>query len=377
MDPSHGPELADDLEKSRQKRSRTGCLTCRNRRRKCDEGKPRCQNCISKGLECKHAAAFQILGKNNFTPALPSEGKEGYAELQFVPENGDKGDNKKRKNNAKGGTDIPGAPSPDLGLAGPQLASPNDDRSFEGLQGARSHSPSTERYEFALHGLLALGSANGGDVEECEADYGTMVLPESQNVALPNDANVILNRARQESNANNAATMQATPSMSALSSVSIPQMASEHVLECFRHYRYNIAPWMDICDMSQCFGGEVLQLSMASPEIHCEILALAEASIDARQRLRSLGAGMLPSMQQDNDNSTINAHQRLADLLHIVRAVVTNLSEFWNREDATRSMQQVLEPALVDVNKNPSCKESLTPARFWLTARLRKWCPCS
>ena len=62
-------------------------MTCRNRRRKCkclalmlnvihcnigtgDEGKPVCQNCMSKGFDCQYAAAFQILGKHNFTPEV-------------------------------------------------------------------------------------------------------------------------------------------------------------------------------------------------------------------------------------------------------------------------------------------------------------------
>jgi hypothetical protein len=38
-----------------------------------DEGKPICQNCISKGFECRYAAAYQILGRNNFTPEVVSD----------------------------------------------------------------------------------------------------------------------------------------------------------------------------------------------------------------------------------------------------------------------------------------------------------------
>ncbi|KAK3389398.1 hypothetical protein B0H63DRAFT_98397 [Podospora didyma] len=35
------------------KRSRTGCLTCRKRRIKCDEGKPTCKNCLKSKRECE------------------------------------------------------------------------------------------------------------------------------------------------------------------------------------------------------------------------------------------------------------------------------------------------------------------------------------
>jgi hypothetical protein len=38
---------------SKSKRTRTGCLCCRRRHKKCDEQKPSCKFCISKGLVCE------------------------------------------------------------------------------------------------------------------------------------------------------------------------------------------------------------------------------------------------------------------------------------------------------------------------------------
>jgi hypothetical protein len=38
----------------RRKRVKTGCSTCRTRRRKCDEQKPECGNCLSKGFTCQY-----------------------------------------------------------------------------------------------------------------------------------------------------------------------------------------------------------------------------------------------------------------------------------------------------------------------------------
>jgi hypothetical protein len=35
-----------------------------------DEGRPTCRNCINKELECRYAAPFQILSKNNYTPEV-------------------------------------------------------------------------------------------------------------------------------------------------------------------------------------------------------------------------------------------------------------------------------------------------------------------
>ncbi|KAJ9623853.1 hypothetical protein H2204_011039 [Knufia peltigerae] len=48
------PKRNDETVAPTQRRVRTGCLTCRKRRRKCDEGKPTCQNCVDKGLVCRY-----------------------------------------------------------------------------------------------------------------------------------------------------------------------------------------------------------------------------------------------------------------------------------------------------------------------------------
>ncbi|KAL6693911.1 hypothetical protein J3F84DRAFT_378047 [Trichoderma pleuroticola] len=37
-----------------KKRVRTGCLSCRRRRRKCDERKPRCNSCNARGISCQY-----------------------------------------------------------------------------------------------------------------------------------------------------------------------------------------------------------------------------------------------------------------------------------------------------------------------------------
>ncbi|KAL2443840.1 hypothetical protein ABEF95_013578 [Exophiala dermatitidis] len=48
-----GDRASDAAKKSAAKRrTKTGCLTCRKRRIKCDEGKPSCRNCIKSKREC-------------------------------------------------------------------------------------------------------------------------------------------------------------------------------------------------------------------------------------------------------------------------------------------------------------------------------------
>ncbi|ETN44552.1 uncharacterized protein HMPREF1541_10222 [Cyphellophora europaea CBS 101466] len=49
------------VDPSSRKRVRTGCMTCRKRRRKCDERKPECDNCIGKGLSCQYGTRLTFV----------------------------------------------------------------------------------------------------------------------------------------------------------------------------------------------------------------------------------------------------------------------------------------------------------------------------
>ncbi|RMZ77148.1 hypothetical protein DV737_g4515, partial [Chaetothyriales sp. CBS 132003] len=53
---SNGPRpqrtLAPNLTRRSHKKSRAGCYTCKSRKIKCGEQKPRCGNCLIKGLDC-------------------------------------------------------------------------------------------------------------------------------------------------------------------------------------------------------------------------------------------------------------------------------------------------------------------------------------
>jgi hypothetical protein len=44
---------SSDAARSARKRTKTGCLTCRKRRIKCDEGKPVCKNCMKSKRQCE------------------------------------------------------------------------------------------------------------------------------------------------------------------------------------------------------------------------------------------------------------------------------------------------------------------------------------
>lgn len=64
-------------------RSRTGCFTCKKRRRKCDEAKPYCMNCVKSGRECMGYGVRLIFDvedsrKSNYSFDSKGEQKHGF-----------------------------------------------------------------------------------------------------------------------------------------------------------------------------------------------------------------------------------------------------------------------------------------------------------
>ncbi|KAB8260722.1 hypothetical protein BDV32DRAFT_149158 [Aspergillus pseudonomiae] len=71
---------------AKQKRVRTGCWTCRRRRRKCDEGKPRCENCEAKGFSCRYGADLTFVSVPNpriQSPKGPAT-RVNYNTIEFI-----------------------------------------------------------------------------------------------------------------------------------------------------------------------------------------------------------------------------------------------------------------------------------------------------
>lgn len=58
-----------------QRRSRSGCQTCRSRKIKCDETRPTCRNCASRGLACN--TQLQLKWEQEFVEKGLSFGREG------------------------------------------------------------------------------------------------------------------------------------------------------------------------------------------------------------------------------------------------------------------------------------------------------------
>ena len=65
-----GATAAAEAASSRPKRVRTGCLTCRERHLKCDEGTPDCQNCRKSSRPCKRGVRLNFIDTQVKSPPI-------------------------------------------------------------------------------------------------------------------------------------------------------------------------------------------------------------------------------------------------------------------------------------------------------------------
>ncbi|KAJ9161373.1 Acriflavine sensitivity control protein acr-2 [Coniochaeta hoffmannii] len=67
-----------------KKRSRNGCWPCKNRKVKCDEGHPQCDNCQKAHIECDYSVRLNWLGDGNYRPTKKKRPDEISAALVSV-----------------------------------------------------------------------------------------------------------------------------------------------------------------------------------------------------------------------------------------------------------------------------------------------------
>ncbi|KAB5580535.1 c6 zinc finger domain-containing protein [Coniochaeta sp. 2T2.1] len=62
-----------------KRRSRNGCWPCKNRKVKCDEGRPHCDNCHKAGIDCDYSVRLNWLGNGNYRPSKKRKPEEADA----------------------------------------------------------------------------------------------------------------------------------------------------------------------------------------------------------------------------------------------------------------------------------------------------------
>ncbi|KAJ5209990.1 hypothetical protein N7491_009801 [Penicillium cf. griseofulvum] len=227
-----------------KQRVRTGCLTCRKRRRKCDEQKPRCANCEVKGLECKYSSDLAFVPQRD--RGVSGASRQAYSNITFVD-------------------DSPLAVANREKFKAPQK--PADDSQSDGNTG------------FSLDGLQS--SADGPD------DHGDSHRAfEFQNILSPAVPNVDFSEPPipfvGERSAPDTRYMNSAPYFGYRSVTSDRTVerrgtltSGTHETDLLRHFRYHVGPWIDTGDPELPFGLQVLLLSRTNRALQAAVLALS------------------------------------------------------------------------------------------------------
>ncbi|KAK5064972.1 hypothetical protein LTR84_000807 [Exophiala bonariae] len=202
----------------RSKRVKTGCLTCRTRRRKCDEQKPKCANCIGKSLSCRY-------GPN----------------LTFVP-------SKLQELIAPGST-RPSSP------ASPVVPTLQTAISPSGNQ----HTPTQDDIGFDIDTPGELGNFSAG----LEFQLGSTISAHVDSVQSSNNLLVEDPQPRYQPAEHLVPQIDANPHR------------KKYELELFTYYRYHVAPVLDLGLGSLAYGVGAVLDSIASETIYHAILAVA------------------------------------------------------------------------------------------------------
>ncbi|KAL7923720.1 hypothetical protein ACQKWADRAFT_41894 [Trichoderma austrokoningii] len=295
-------------QNGRKKRARTGCLRCRTRRRKCDERKPRCQRCLDADAECIYGPRLSFLQKNAITApdiintALDGKcsGTQNYSKIQFVdgehirPKdaspckrsqalntsiNSPEGDKTFICDNSSLGSDLEAVTSstpikePPNFYSGPNNnACHEDDTTVAKSMGPKIPSDSSPHHHKDSQDQSAMRQGDGFNI----ALDALMTLGAGDHTPV----HVTLDTAYSTGD-NSLSTLSMLKTIDNIGPVSrrvADQLSMGQSIELLRHYRYKIAPWLDIYDTDQTFGLVVPHLAMRSDLSFNALLELCAAS---------------------------------------------------------------------------------------------------
>ncbi|CRK13347.1 hypothetical protein BN1723_009989 [Verticillium longisporum] len=284
----------DAPSRSRHKRTRTGCMKCRTRRRKCDEEKPKCRRCIEGGFDCQYGPRLTFLHKNALTVSpTPKSNETQYSRLQFV-DPGSSVSTSKESDGGDGNNDMTTSPTPSGATLERLIESTPMNPEVHELVAAETP---REQAPFVNDQSTPGPWPQDGDPIQSSPQHSMVVMTDRMQ-ASPKDADyqtaltVLLSLGNDEppqiihSPSHERVTALHPPLVSSPSSAGasvIGTISQETILQLLRQYRYQVAPWLDICDMSQCFGLVVPRLAMESGSALHSLLALSSQSLQAER----------------------------------------------------------------------------------------------
>ncbi|KAJ6129356.1 hypothetical protein N7512_002136 [Penicillium capsulatum] len=308
-----------------------------------DEGKPRCRNCIDRNFQFQYGPYLTFLTKNAHTveSAEVESTPNSYQTIRFVNEEHQIEDNDPEGSQilSAGQASVPTWSSHEPGQKAAELLQADEpvaDSTPQPTPTGISHND-----ESAVAGLLALGtSTNEMAMPRLSlSDFGAAKTGHSTQAWTPiiPDAHTIL-----------------------ASGSTRDDVSPTEALELLRHYRYEVAACLDICDLGQNFGIQGLQLAMQSQPVWNSILKLSRTSNNS-----------LHSQEVDNENdgtisSGIQEDYTEVALLLVFSAVTqytANISTAWKtRKDTYLHIRRRL--------CHHTTGRSLDASIYWLFLRL-------
>ncbi|KAJ6127997.1 hypothetical protein N7471_009214 [Penicillium samsonianum] len=227
-----------------KQRVRTGCLTCRKRRRKCDEQKPRCANCEIKGLACKYSSDLAFVPHREGVGSGAS--RQAYNSITFVDDSPLAAANKEKSKALQ-------KPADDSQSDG------NTGFSFDELQSSADgpDNPGDVRRAFGFQNIL---SSVGPNVNLSEPPIPFVGEPSAAGTRYMNSAPYFGYRS-----VTSGRTVERRGILT----------SGSHETDLLRHFRYHVGPWIDTGDPELPFGLQVLLLSRTNRALQAAVLALS------------------------------------------------------------------------------------------------------
>ncbi|KAJ5731534.1 uncharacterized protein N7483_006042 [Penicillium malachiteum] len=220
-----------------KQRVRTGCLTCRKRRRKCDEQKPRCANCEVKGFSCKYGSDLAFVPPKSGQAAGGT--RQAYNSITFVDDSPAARTSANKEKSRSRQSPLSGDQS-DLheGVIQPVKAQFGNDATFNNILN------SNEPVDYPGPSSLEHGPE-------------MLLNTEEQRVSIPYHGYLGFAASYQR------LVHRPTPAN------------TSYETDLLRHFRYHVGPWIDTGDSNCALGVQVLLHSRTNRSLQAAVLALS------------------------------------------------------------------------------------------------------
>ncbi|KFY03134.1 hypothetical protein V490_00281 [Pseudogymnoascus sp. VKM F-3557] len=252
-----------------KQRVRTGCLTCRKRRRKCDEQKPRCENCEAKGFSCRYGADLSFVSAPNPEPQQSNEPLnatvKAYSTITFVLNDDtslvstppQRGESILRQHTPARQVDNDSATASVVAIAQESVAGPAPQ------QGSSSGATSFSRVGVTSYPVRSPLVRNDALEQPIQLNPLNHLINDSRNAPSGHNLDRSHNRTYSDS----------TLSHRLIDSRGLANGDQE--IGLLRHFRYNLAPWIDVGDPESFVGIKTMLLARANRSLLAALLALA------------------------------------------------------------------------------------------------------